>query len=79
MKVQIMNIREKIVSKVQNLPDGDLLKVYEFVEQIDARIGEEQLSLMQRLRKIKIQGPPDFSRNLDLYMSGERKMDENID
>lgn len=74
-----MTIREQIVSKVQNLPEGALQEVYEFVEKIDESLDKKPLTLMQRLRKIKIQGPPDFSRNLDLYLSGEKRVDENID
>lgn len=74
-----MTIREKIVSKVQNLPEGALPEVYAFVEKMDQSLIKEPITLMQRLRKIKIQGPPDFSRNLDLYLSGEKRVDENID
>ncbi len=72
-----MTIREKIVSKVQKLPDSALAEVYEFVENLDKDDGEP--SLMERLRKIKINGPRDFSRNIDLYLSGEKKVSENLD
>lgn len=71
-----MTIREKIVSKVQNLPEGALPKVYEFVERIEEE--KDAPGLLRRLQKIKIQGPPDFSRNLDLYMNGEKDIEENI-
>ena len=75
-----MSIREQIVSKVQKLPESALPDVYEFVEKIGEQSGmSEQPSLMQRLRKIKIEGPRDFSRNIDLYLSGEKKIEENID
>jgi hypothetical protein len=72
-----MTIREKIVSKVQKLPDSALAEVYEFVENLEKDDGEP--SLMERLRKIKINGPRDFSRNIDLYLSGEKKVSENLD
>lgn len=72
-----MTIREKIVSKVQKLPDSALAEVYEFVENLEKDDGEP--SLMERLRKIKINGPSDFSRNIDLYLSGEKKVSENLD
>lgn len=71
-----MTIREEIVAKVQNLPENVLPDVYEFVEKITER--KEKPSLMEQLRKIKIQGPPDFAENLDFYMSGEKKIEENI-
>ncbi len=72
-----MTIREKLVEKVQNLPEESLSKVYEFVETVEK--SEEKPSLMQQLRKIKIQAPKDFSRNIDLYMSGEKKIEDNLD
>ena len=72
-----MTIREEIIAKVQDLPDSVLLKVFEIVEEIEEK--EKRPSLMQRLRKIKIDGPPDFSRNIDLYLSGEKQFDENTD
>ncbi|MDQ3633876.1 MAG: hypothetical protein M3405_05110 [Acidobacteriota bacterium] len=72
-----MTIREKLVEKVQNLPEESLSKVYEFVENIEET--DETEGLLKRLRKIKIQGPKDFSRNIDLYLSGEKKIEDNVD
>lgn len=72
-----MTVREEIIAKVQNLPENVLPEIYEFVEKISEK--ESKPSLMERLRQIKIQAPPDFSRNIDLYMSGEKQIDENID
>ncbi len=72
-----MTIREKLVEKVQNLPEESLSKVYEFVENIEET--DETEGLLKRLRKIKIQGPKDFSRNIDSYMSGEKKIEDNLD
>jgi hypothetical protein len=72
-----MTIREKLVEKVQNLPEESLSKVYEFVETVEKM--DEKPSLMEQLRKIKIQAPRDFSRNIDLYMSGEKKIEDNLD
>ncbi len=71
-----MTIREEIVAKVQNLPENVLPDVYEFVEKIEGK--EEKLTLMERLRKIKIQGPPDFAENFDLYASGEKSFDDDL-
>jgi hypothetical protein len=71
-----MNIREEIVTKVQKLPESSLPEVYEFVEKLEAK--EEEPGLLRRLQKIKIQGPPDFSRNIDLYLNGEKKIEDNV-
>ncbi len=71
-----MNIREEIVAKVQNLPDSVLPEIYELVEKIEEK--EKKPGLLRRLQKIKIEGPPDFAENFDLYMNGEKSLDENI-
>lgn len=71
-----MTIREEIVAKVQNLPENVLPDVYEFVEKIAER--EKPPGLLRRLQKIKIQGPPDFAENFDLYANGEKSIEENI-
>ncbi len=72
-----MNIREEIVEKIQQIPESRLTEFYKVVEDFVEK--ERKQSLMERLQKIKIDAPPDFSRNIDLYMSGEKKIDENID
>lgn len=73
-----MTIREKLVQKVQNLPEEILPKVDEFIESIENKNAEKP-SLMEQLRSIpKIQAPKDFSRNIDLYMNGEKKIEDNL-
>ena len=71
-----MTIREEIVAKVQNLPENVLPDVYEFVEKIEEK--EEKPTLMERLSKIKIQGPPDFAENFDLYANGEKSIENYL-
>lgn len=71
-----MSIRDQIVSKVQELPESALPAVYEFVEKMYAQ--QEKPGLLKRLQRIKIEGPPDFSRNIDLYLNGEKDIEENI-
>lgn len=68
-----MNIREEIVQKIERIPENRLPELYEVVEKL--AVNENKPSLMERLRRIKIDAPPDFSRNIDLYMSGEKKID----
>ena len=71
-----MSIREQIVEKVQNLPEKALPEVYDLVE----KLGREtkKPGLLRGLQKIKIQGPADFSRNIDLYLNGEKSIEDNI-
>jgi len=71
-----MTIREELVSKVNAMPDESLAEVFEFVRMVE---GKRKPTLMESLRRIKIDGPKDFSRNIDLYLNGEKKVDENTD
>ena len=72
-----MTIREEIVEKLNKLPESVLPEIYKVVEKLEQL--EIKPSLMERLRKIKIDGPPDFAENFDLYMSGEKSLDDYYD
>lgn len=72
-----MNLREEIVTEIQNLPDDVLPELRETIKKLRER--DEKPGLLRRLQKIKINDlPPDFSRNIDLYLSGEKDIDGNI-
>lgn len=71
-----MTLREEIVEKVNKIPENSLPELLEKIEEIESKAAKP--SLMEQLRKIKIQGPPDFSRNIDLYLNGEKDFDENL-
>lgn len=71
-----MTLREEIVEKVNKMPESSLPEVLQKIEELESKAAKP--SLMEQLRKIKIQGPPDFSRNIDLYLNGEKDFDENI-
>ena len=72
-----MTIREEIVAKVQRLPESVLPEVYEFVEKIEEM--KKKPGLLRRLQKIEIEAPADFSRNIDLYLNGEKDFEPNVD
>ncbi len=69
-----MNLREEIVADIQTLPETLLPKLQETIKKL--REDEEKPGLLRRLQKIKIiDAPPDSSRNIDLYLSGEKNID----
>ena len=73
-----MEIREQIIEEVQKIPEQHLTEFQEVVKEFVEK--KSKPSLMERLRQIKITDlPPDYSRNIDLYLSGEKKIDENSD
>lgn len=69
-----MTIREEIVEKIGRIPESRLPELYEVVEKLADAPPKE--GLLKRLAKIKIDGPPDFAENFDLYASGEKSLDD---
>ncbi len=69
-----MNLREEIVADIQTLPEAVLPKLQETIKKL--REDEEKPGFLKRLQKIKINDlPSDFSRNIDLYLNGEKELD----
>jgi hypothetical protein len=68
-----MVTKELIKSELDRVPEERLEEVYEVVK-LYSRPGTPRNggSLLSKLMKIKIDGPEDFSENLDLYLSGEK-------
>lgn len=70
-----MTLREEIVADIQKLPESVLPQLQEAVKEL--REKEVKPTFMERMRQIKITDlPADYSRNIDLYLSGEKKIDE---
>lgn len=63
-----------IFKEIDQINDNDLEALYELIKTFgqSRRMGRKP-SLMSQLRQIQIDGPEDFSRNLDLYLSGEKR------
>jgi hypothetical protein len=72
MEAQMVT-KEIIKSELDRVPEERLEEVYEVVK-LYSRPGTPSngSSLLSKLKKIKIDGPEDFSENLDLYLSGEK-------
>ena len=69
-----MNLREEIVADIQSLPENILPKLQETIRKM--REEEKTPGFLRRLQKIKNNDlPPDFSRNIDLYLNGEKELD----
>ena len=63
-----------IVQELDRLSDRDLEALYDLIQTFgQTRRTNKKGSLMSQLREIMIDGPEDFSRNLDLYLNGEKR------
>ena len=72
-----MTIRELIYAEINKIEEDNLDELYQFVKQLaNAKsTAKPKTSLLNKLKHIKIQAPVDFSANIDLYMSGEKNLD----
>ena len=73
-----MTTKDKIIEQLSGLDEAGLTEVHAVVRRLTERKPESppQESIMAKLRKIKINAPPDFSKNLDLYLTGEKTIDD---
>ncbi len=69
--------KEIIKEEVEKVPDEKLETLYEFVKDLAEIEPKKQSkeSFIAKMQKIRINAPPDFSRNIDLYLSGEKTIE----
>ena len=71
----VMITKDIIKSEIEKVPEERLEELYEIVKIYSQPESEKNgNTLFKKLRKISIDGPADFSENLDLYLSGEKTL-----
>lgn len=66
-----MTIKETIQAEIEKLDETDLEELYRLIlEFVDQRRHTPKNNLLTTLTQIKIDGPPDFAANHDLYATG---------
>lgn len=72
-----MTTKQLIQAEIDALGEEDLGKLYEVVKRFAASKSKGNGSgILATLRAVKIDAPPDFASNLDLYRSGEKRVDD---
>ena len=74
-----MSSKEVLLTEIAGLDDVYTDEVLQFVRQLNrtqraARSG----SLLTNLKGVRISAPADFAKNLDLYVSGEKRIDSDV-
>jgi hypothetical protein len=75
---------ERIQAEIRRIPEDRLDELYGMIRQFVAtqpsasRPTDAKLGIMAKLREVQIEAPPDFAANLDLYLSGEKSVDETV-
>jgi len=71
----VMITKDIIKTEIEKVPEERLEELYEIVKIYSQRESEKNgNTLFKKLRTISIEGPADFSENLDLYLSGEKNL-----
>ncbi|HXF60313.1 MAG TPA: hypothetical protein VNK95_01775 [Caldilineaceae bacterium] len=74
-----MTTRESLHTEIDNLSDKYLDELYQLVRAfVQSKLSEEASTLMDRLKRIQIDGPEDFAANLDGYLSGEKGLESDL-
>ncbi len=64
--------KEVIKKEIDNIPEERLGELHQLIKEFTkSKNARNKGNLMAKLRQIKIQGPKDFSKNIDAYLSRE--------
>jgi hypothetical protein len=68
--------KELIKLEIDRVSDERLEELYSVIKSYSQKPTQNGgPSLMSKLREISIEGPEDFSENIDLYLTGEKTID----
>lgn len=74
-----MRTRDLIHAEVEKVEDDNLPELYRLVKGYAVPRAERTGDLMDRLLKIRIDGPEDWSENIDAYLNGEKPLGNGKD
>jgi len=67
-----MTTKELIKKEIDKIPDNHLDELLKLIKEFEMRAKlDQKTGLLAKLKNIKIEGPKDFSENIDKYLSGE--------
>lgn len=68
-----MTTKALIQEQLNNIPEEYLEELYAVIQRfVEVKSAQSEMGILSKLSKIKIQGPEDFSANLDLYLTGDK-------
>lgn len=64
--------KEMIKKEIDNIPEERIDELHQLIQEFTkSGNARKEGNLMSKLRQIKIYGPRDFAKNIDVYLSGE--------
>jgi hypothetical protein len=74
-----MTTKERIHAEIDKLDQERLDELYSLIRSfLASKVTQVQPSIMSKLKAVKIDGPVDFAANLDLYMNGEKRVEDDL-
>ncbi|MEE8302360.1 MAG: hypothetical protein V3S24_07980 [Candidatus Tectomicrobia bacterium] len=74
-----MTTKELIQAEIETLSEEELDELYAVIKHFaQSKRDAQQQSFMAKLKRIQIDAPEDFAANLDLYVSGEKRVEPDI-
>ena len=75
-----MTAKELIIAELDKLPEAELAELYTLIQRYLHKRKTEASSpaLLEQLSRIQIDGPEDFTENIDRYLSGEKQLVANL-
>lgn len=74
-----MTTKERLLKQIEQLDEAELETLFALVQQfLEGKASGSGDDFLLRLGDILIDGPEDFSENLDLYLRGEKSIDANL-
>ncbi len=68
-----MVTKELIKAEIDKVKDEYLDILYKIVKNLEKpEEDKDSQSLMSKLKGVKIKGPEDFAKNIDIYLTGEK-------
>jgi hypothetical protein len=76
-----MTTKDLIRAELERLGEEDLQALYGLIKRLRAERSERACkpgSFLAKLKDIQIDAPEDFATNLDQYLSGEKRVEDDL-
>ena len=71
-----MITKEIVKAEIDKVPEQHLEELFALIRKFEhKKENGGARDILESLREIKIQGPKDFSENIDLYLNGEKTIE----
>jgi hypothetical protein len=74
-----MTTKERILATIEGVGEENLDELYRLIQTfVASRTVQPKTGIMAKLKSVQIEAPADFAANLDQYLSGEKRVEDNL-